>query len=175
MDWEAIENQLVQAVRQAFDDFVAENGTDGLYALCLSISEDGMGLGLNATTESCFNEKLSSESAIEEITPQYKSYLRWSPAEWCFEGVGDDIFQPINDTLTQVVLNDELNDSDFLQLINLMIASLRKLRESQAKLLHDITLFVTITDSDESKKIENRSAVEINPPEVAQGFVSRIG
>lgn len=174
MDWDAIENQLEQAVNRAFDDFFAENVTDQLYALCLSVSEDDMGLGLNGNTESCFDKKLCAEGEFEEITPQYKSYLRWSPAEWCFEDIGDDLFQPINDALTQAALHDGLDETDFLKLINAMIASLRRLRETRADALKGVTLFVTVTDSDEAKEIENRSATDINPSDVSQGFVSRI-
>jgi hypothetical protein len=174
MDWDVIQNQIEQSVKRAFDEFVAENVNDQLYALCLSVSEDGMGLGLNGNNESCFDKKLSSESKFEEITPQYESYLRWSPAEWCFEDIGDDLFQPINDALTQAALHDGLDETDFVKLINAMIASLRRLRETRADALKGVTLFVTVTDSDEAKEIENRSATDINPSDVSQGFVSRI-
>lgn len=175
MDWSTIEEHLAQAASQSYDDFVVNNSIDDIYALCLSVAEDGMGIGMNANSETYFSEKLSAESDVEDTTPQYKNYLRWSPAEWRFEGIGDDVFQPINDTLTKMVLNDELDHSRFIKLINAMIGALRNLRELQDGALKEVTMFVTITDSDEAEEIENRSAISINPPDLAQAFVSRFG
>jgi hypothetical protein len=56
-----------------------------------------------------------------------------------------------------------------------MIGALRNLRELQDGALKEVTMFVTITDSDEAEEIENRSAISINPPDLAQAFVSRFG
>lgn len=173
MNWDDIESRMVPAVMRAFDDFVAANDTEGLYALCLSVSEDGMGIGLNANTETCFNKKLSSESDIEEITPQYQSYLRWAPAEWCFEGVGNALFQSINDDLSKVVLNEGIDETGFVNLINVMTKSLRSLRHGRGGILENVTLFITVTDSDQATEIENISAKELNPLDIEQLFASR--
>lgn len=175
MDWDTIRNELAQAVQRAFADFRAGTDSDQLYALCLSASEGGMGIGLNANTEFCFNEKLSSESLAEEITPQYESYLRWSPAEWGSEGIGDDGFQPLNDALTQAVLNDALDESSLEKLVDAMIAALCHFHEAQGDTLKGVTLFVTITDSDDTKAIEDQSAIIINAPDVGQALISRLG
>lgn len=175
MDWDAIRNELAKAVQQAFDDFRIGLHDGQLYALCLSVADDGMGIGLNANTESFFKENLLEESAVEEMTSQDEGYFRWSSAEWEFEGIGDSIFQPVNDALTQAVLNDTLKGSSFEKLIDAMIGALRLLREMQGDALKGVTLFVTLTDSDEAEEIENRSVIAINPPNVAQAFISRFG
>ena len=175
MNWSTTGENISQAVSQSYEDFVFNNSIDDIYALCLSVAEDGMGIVMSANSETYCSEKLSAESDVEDITPQYKNYLRWSPAEWRFEGIGDDVFQPINDTLTKMVFNDELDHSRFIKLINAMIGALRNLRESQDDALKEVTMFVTITDSDEAEEIENRSAISINPPDLAQAFVSCFG
>lgn len=173
MDWGAIENELIQAVRQAFDHLRIIAVHEQLYALCLSVSEDGMGIGLNANIDPFLNQKLSEERIIEEITPQDEIYFRWSPAEWRFEGVGNEFFQPLNNALTQAILNDEGEEFSFEKLIDAMIEALSHLRDARGHALEGVTLFVTITDSDEAGAIENRSAADLNAPDVAQAFISR--
>ncbi len=174
MDWQAIRNELSQAILRAFDRFHERLDEEQVYALCLSVSEDGMAIGLNANTESCFARKLSEERELEDMTPQYERYLRWSPAEWCFEGVDDAAFQGINDMLVQVVLGDGLGASGFHDLIDAMIGSLETVRSMRADSLQGVTMFVTVTDSDDAEAIENRSAIAINPPDIARYFVSRL-
>lgn len=175
MDWDAIENELIQAVRQAFDHLRILTVHEQLYALCLSVSEDGMGIGLNANTDPFLNQKLSEERAIEEITLQDESYFRWSSAEWHFEGVGDEFFQPLNNALTQAILNDKRDKLSFKKLIAAMIEALSHLRDARGHALKGVTLFVTITDGDKAEAIENRSAADLNAPDVAQAFISRFG
>ncbi|PZT91400.1 MULTISPECIES: DUF4303 domain-containing protein [unclassified Sphingomonas] len=175
MDWDAIENELIQDVRQAFDHLQILTVHEQLYALCLSVSENGMGIGLNANTDSFLNQKLSEERAIEEITLQDESYFRWSSAEWRFEGVGDEFFQTLNNALTEVLLRGEQQEPSFEKLIDAMIEALRHLRDARGHALKGVTLFVTITDSDEAEAIENRSAADLNAPDVAQAFISRFG
>lgn len=58
---------------------------------------------------------------------------------------------------------------------DIMARALRRLRDIYADRLQNVTLFVTVTDYDEAEEIENRSAILINPPGIAQAFVSRFG
>ena len=174
MRWDAFEKLLTQAVEDAFATLEIERDRDPVYAICLSIAEDGMGMGLNANTESFFDRRRSEEEADGEMTSQEISYFRWSPGEWCFEGIGDDIFRQVNDLLGPMTLQDGIDDAAFENLIDAMTRALRRLRERHDRALQDVTLFVTLTDSAMAEEIENRSATRINPPHIAQGFLSRM-
>lgn len=54
-----------------------------------------------------------------------------------------------------------------------MIDALASLRAERTAALADVTLFVTISDSDEAQAIENLSAKRLNPPDLARAFQQR--
>lgn len=59
-----------------------------------------MSVGFCANTEESYAQKHASEAMIENTNPDYAAYLRWAPAEWGYEGFGDDLFADINRDLT---------------------------------------------------------------------------
>ena len=68
---------------------------------------------------------------------------------------------------------DDDADDWFEEHIDALIAALAALRAERADALHGVTLFVSVTDSDASESIENRSAAELNPPELSGPFLAR--
>jgi hypothetical protein len=169
-----LEINLANAVLSAFAAFETEHGNKEIYAACLSATEDGIGIGLNINTEPYFTKRCAEENIESEMTPQEIRYFRWSPAEWCFEAIGDDLFQPVNSMLLQSSLQG-FNAIELNTMTDIMARALRRLRDIYADRLQNVTLFVTVTDYDEAEEIENRSAILINPPGIAQAFVSRFG
>lgn len=54
-----------------------------------------------------------------------------------------------------------------------MTVALTVAKEYYGNNIHEVTVFVTVTDSDDAEEIENRSAVRINTPGIAQSFLAR--
>lgn len=170
MDWNAEVERLRTATIATVDALASLLEGQRLYAICLQTADDGMSVGLCANTEAGYAEKRASEAEIEDMTPEYLAYLRWAPAEWRYEMFGDD-FADINRDLTAVSLSSDGGFSlHFDRLIDAMIDALAHLRVERARALEGVTLFVTISDSDEAAAVERRSADRLNPPILADQF-----
>lgn len=171
MDWSAEVEKLRIATIAAVDALVPLLKGQSLYAICLQTADDGMSVGLCANTEEGYAEKCSSEAEIEDMTPEYSAYLRWAPAEWRYEIFGDEFFVDINRDLraSSASSNKEFS-SYFDHLIEAMADALAYLRAQRAQVLEGVTLFVTISDSDESAAVEQRSVQGLNPPPLAYQF-----
>jgi hypothetical protein len=176
VDWNAKVEQLRTATIAAVDALPSVLEGQRLYAICLQTADDGMSVGFCANTEEGYAEKRASEAEIEDMTPQYSAYLRWAPAEWRYEFFGDDHFADINRDLTAASVDSNKDFSLYFdRLIDAMIDALAHLRAERAQALEGVTLFVTISDSEEAKAVERRSANRLNPPRLAGQFGRHLG
>ena len=176
MNWNAKVEKLRAATIAAVDALRSVLEGQRLYAICLQTADDGMSVGFCANTEEGYAEKRASEAEIEDMTPQYSAYLRWAPAEWRYEFFGDAPFADINRDLTAASVNSNKDFSLYFdRLIDAMIDALAHLRAERAQALEGVTLFVTISDSEEAKAVERRSADRLNPPRLAGQFGRPLG
>jgi hypothetical protein len=163
--------RLHTATIAAADALTASLEGQRLYAICLQTADDGMSVGFCANTEEGYAEKRASEAELEHMTPEYLAYLRWAPAEWRYEMFGDDHFADVNSDLTAASLNGGEDFSVYFDhLIDAMIDALTHLRAERAQALDGVTLFVTISDSEEAEAVEQRSANRLNSPTLASQF-----
>lgn len=176
MNWVAITGELRAATIAAVDMLSAVLGEQRLYAICLQTADDGMSVGFCANTEEGYAEKCDSEAEIEKMSPDYTAYLRWAPAEWRYEGFGDDPFADINRDLTaaSIASNDDFA-LYFDHLIHAMIGALAHLRLERAEALEGVTLFVTISDTEAAQGVEQQSIHRLNQSTLAAGFGQRRG
>ncbi len=176
MDWNAKVEQLRAATVAAVDALTSVLEGQRLYAICLQTADDGMSVGFCANTEEGYAEKRASEAEIEDMTPEYSAYLRWAPAEWRYEFFGDAPFADINRDLTAASVNWNRDFSLYFdRLIDTMIDALAHLRAERTQALKGVTLFVTISDSEEAEAVERRSADRLNPPRLAGQFGRHLG
>ena len=176
MNWNAKVEKLRAATIAAVDALRSVLEGQRLYAICLQTADDGMNVGFCANTEEGYAEKRASEAEIEDMTPQYSAYLRWAPAEWRYEVFGDDHFAEVNRDLTAASASSDKDFSLYFdRLIDAMIDALAHLRAERAQALEGVTLFVTISDSEEAKAVERRSADRLNTPRLAGQFGRHLG
>jgi hypothetical protein len=175
MDWTATRTALRSATLAAVDELLPALRGERLYAICLQTDDGGMGVGLCANTEECYAEKCA-DAEPSDRSEEYFAYLRWDSAEWRHELFGWEHFGKADEQLAA-----GLDDADpafapfFDQLIEAMTDALANLRVERASALEHVTLFVTITDSDETLAVEDRSAQRLNPPQLAEPFLRRYG
>lgn len=171
MDWIAIAGELRVATITAVDMLSSVLEGQRLYAVCLQTADDGMSVGFCANSEESHAAKRASEAEIEEMSPEYTAYLRWAPAEWRYEGFGDDLFADINRDLTaaSAASNDDFA-LYFDHLIRAMIDALAHLRAERAQALEGVTLFVTISDSEAAQTVERQSVHQLNRSMLAAEF-----
>lgn len=177
MDLKAKADELAIATIAAADELLSSLDGERLYAICLQTAEDGLSVAACANTEEGYAEKRASEAEFEDMTPAYEAYLRWAPAEWRFEGFADVEFEAVNRDLTNEVLSGPTEGfaDYFSALVDAMVEALAQLRAARGQELAEVTLFVTISDSEESEAVERRSAPRLNPPAVAETFLRRFG
>jgi hypothetical protein len=176
VDWIAITEELQAATVAAVDMLSSLLEERSLYAVCLQTADDGMSVGFCANTEEGYAEKLASEAEFEDVSPDYAAYLRWAPAEWRYEGFGDDLFADINRDLTtaSAASNDDFAVY-FDLLIRAMVDALAHLRAERAQALEGVTLFVTISDSEAAQAVERQSVHRLNRSTLAAEFGQRLG
>ncbi|MBO9547254.1 MAG: DUF4303 domain-containing protein [Caulobacter sp.] len=176
MDWIAITGELRAAAVGAVDMLSSVLEGRHLYAICLQTADDAMSVGFCANTEESYADKHASEAKIENMSPDYAAYLRWAPAEWGYEGFGDDLFADINRDLTAASAASE-NDFAvyFHHLIQAMIDALAHLRAERTQALEAVTLFVTISDSEAAQAVERQSVHQLNRSTLAAEFCQRFG
>ncbi|WP_349308675.1 DUF4303 domain-containing protein [Microbacterium sp. MM2322] len=171
MNREQMRKALREATVAAFDDAIGSLAGERLYAVALTTDDGAMSPGLCVTTVEHYEAKRSEADAADVLaSPGYDAYLRWDTAEWRDELAGWEHFEPISEALPE-----ESDDADgwFEEHIDALTAALAHLRAERAEALAGVTLFVSVTDSDETEAIENRSARALNPPELTERFLRR--
>jgi len=144
------------------------------YVICLQTAEDGISVGAGANTEEGYSAKCASEAELEDMTPEYRSYLRWSPAEWRFGVVGDAHFSAVNRYLSVLLTDSDINfTAHVARLIQTMTDGLAYLRKERADMLTNVALFATISDSETAKEAERQSADLLNPQRISTELIAR--
>lgn len=162
---------LQEAALAAFDEAYSAVSGERVYGVALTTDDGAMGVGLCITTVEHY-ETARAEAAEAGVlsSPGYDAYLRWDTAEWLDELAGWKHFEPI----TRVLFDDPDEAEDgFEEHIDALIEALAHLRRERAEALAGVTLFVSVTDSDEAESIEDRSAAELNPPDLSGPFLRR--
>ena len=150
-----------------------------------------------ASTEEAFQRRLEQEEAKGEpaLDPveyarEYRSdeasdhrkFLRWTSSEWEYEGFNVPESQELDAILNEVDLWDVYSREGIARpqkfLTRLMTEVLADLdREGvfgTGAPREKVVLFVTITDSDASIFVENRSAKKLNPRSSLSEFLDRL-
>ena len=135
-----------------------------------------MSVGLCGNTEEGYTEHHAGAEQSGELTKSYEAYLGWDTAEWWYELFDGDHSDTFNNELS--VDPENLEDSFgayFEHLIETMTYALAELRVERARELDGVILFVTITDSEETEAVEERSVKRLNPPAIVETFMRRFG
>lgn len=170
MDWTRITQDLGAAVIAVTDDILASIARQRLYAICLLTDGDGGSVGFWAATEEDFERRRASEAEAEEMTPDYEAYLRWTPEEWSEDAHGDAFMRGVGKQLFAEVIGGTASPEHFDRTIEAMTDALARLRSERADTLADVTLFVSVSDSDDAEAVERRSAERLNPAGLRSNF-----
>ncbi|WP_442678896.1 DUF4303 domain-containing protein [Sphingomonas sp. ASY06-1R] len=172
MNWEKWRSELRAATLSAFDEMSAGLKGEQLYAVSLQTDDGAMTVGLCANVEEGYAERMAAEA--DEFGAQEAAYNRWAPAEWRYEMFGDEVFDTLNADLREAIFDPDCDfDAHFSHLLDAMADALAHLRAERGPALENVTLFVTISDSDDTEAVEDRYATQLNPPHLAQAFLQR--
>ena len=175
MDWTAFETDMKEATFAAFTRLAPLIEDEALYAFCLQTTDDGWGIGPFANTREGLVVQTEKLAALMTISPHTERTLAWSPDEWRYVGFAGDAFMKVNQQVMQVA--DGIPDADMPShvehITDAIIAALQQLRARHSDVLDRVTLFVTMSDSDDAEALENASSESLNPPDLHRAFLQR--
>ncbi len=177
-DAEKLRRDVLEAARAALADIRAKAGDDPLYAFALYSDDDAGTIIPAANTERGLASKAKYYGDRVEL-----QYLRWGTAEWEYEGrPGANHFNSICDRLLSLAMSDAVpRGKGFVahrwHVYEVAIKALEDLdREGVfgvGKARQEMTVFCTISDSNDARRLERESARRLNPPAVFRRFMKR--
>jgi hypothetical protein len=175
IDARLLRSLIRDAARNAFDELRQAHPEETFYAFALYVDDRLMKMMPAANSEEDF-AKVSRQHHHD-----YLARARWSIAEWANKGMGEDHFQPVYDLLNSDSRDPTRTGKQFdalgSKVIAGMVGALQDLDvdgffgtgSQRAK----VTLFVSISDSSQSRELEDESARHLNPAGVPEAFIGR--
>jgi hypothetical protein len=176
IDRERLTRDIGAAARQSFTELLARHGHEAFYAFVLYTDGDCWTVSPAANSL----EQLKARATAEEVTDSREiAAAKWSSADWAYEAVGAEPFDPICVRLQahSNALPDEPGTfAAFKEEVHrAMVEALRSLDESGVFGRHreGAVLFITSSDNGDAEALEDRSARLLNPPDIYEAFRRR--
>lgn len=177
-DFEPIEQAIAAATNAAFTEVMQQHPDDRFFAFALSTLDDAdcVGASVNSVEN---HQAIVNRQGLDTPSPE-EEYVRWTPCEWGdFEYVGSGYFEAVDQLLATKY--DELSENHFESYRQGVIDSMQRalaMLDSKGfwgfgKAREQITLFVTVYDSESAEAVEDQSAKALNPPPVYTQFRRR--
>ncbi len=179
LDFTQFRTAVRDAAEKAFTEVRAAHPDEHFYAFALYTDDGAMTVVPAANTEEGFQRKVGEDGAEA-------NYYRWATGEWAYEAVGSKAFQAASDLLNaddryEGEESDDEDDPAFAafksQVIEAMTLGLAEMEAEgffgSGPARERVTLFVSISDSDESEMVEDASARSLNPLPVYERFAVR--
>ncbi len=181
LDSQRLSALVRDAARQAFGDLRRSRADEAFYAFALYTDDGWMTIVPAANSE----EGLRRANQDDQ-DPTDLRYTRWATAEWAYEAVGGEHFDAANELLNASdeegaeaddAAEDPRHRAKGEALLGSMVEGLRLLDAEgffgTGERRDKVTLFISISDSDEAEEVETSSARQLNPPGVAAAFAKR--
>lgn len=174
VDFAALRRKMTEAARWAFTEVQENHPKERFYAFALP-SDDGA-----MTVEPAANSEEALERAADGDEDTL-AWMRWSTSEWTYETEGGDHFNDVYDAINADDRYDEDDEGAFgafkEKLFETMILALEDLDAKgffgKGKARSAVTLFCSVTDSEDAEKLEDESARRLNPAAVYRRFAAR--
>jgi hypothetical protein len=172
LDSKKLRKLITAAAKRAFTEVREAHRDEDFYAFALYTDDGLMTVMPSANTEQGYQRAVKKYGFKKR---QEKSYVRWATAEWAYEGVGADAFNQVCDLINGQEIDDMSAKANYV--IGSMVGALKALDDKgvfgKGEARKKITVFVSISDSDDAEGIENKSAEMLNPPAVFAEFQKR--
>lgn len=177
--------EIAAAARRAFQTVVNNHPNERFYAFALYSDDAAMTVVSAANSEEALKRKARNE-AENSPTQDLSGWARWATGEWAYEAEGGEHFDRVHDLLNAADLlgaEDDCDDREFpafkADLYNTMIEALGDLDAEGffgiGEQREAVTVFCSISDSDDAEELENRSAQKLNSASVYEKFKNRYG
>lgn len=173
VDFPALRSNIRDAARRAFETVIENHPGERFYAFAL-YSDDGAMTVLPAVNS---EEALLHQARAYGCAP-IPNWLRWSTAEWKYEYEGSEHFETAHEMLN---VAERCNDAEFeafrVELYETMVQALGYLDAENffgtGARREAVTVFCSISDSEDAEHLENESARRLNSLTVYEKFKNR--
>lgn len=166
--FEEFKVQLKEAIIEDYKSLLKLSDGEKAYACALVTDSDAITLFFAMNTIEKYSQKLI------EVGNEYQSYYKWAPSEWAY---GDHLSEnkkisQISDILTRQreTIKDDVSDFE-INLYESITSTLKTLINDGY--FSNMIVFISISDDERSKSIENYSAKLLNIPEKYNEFLNR--
>ncbi len=178
VDFTQLRAAVREAAEKAFTQVRASHSDEQFYAFALYTDDGPMTIVPAANTEEGFRRNTG-------LDPEEANYYRWATGEWAYEASGSGAFQRVYELLNAGGRDGEEGGEEdspdpaafHSRVIEAMISALGELDSEGffggGSAREQVTLFVSVSDSDESAAIEDASAQRLNPAPVYARFARR--
>jgi len=161
---------LKNAIVEDYASLLRLSGKENPYACALVTDSDASTLFFAMNTVEKFNEK------ILKVGEKFKAYYKWTPAEWAY---GDDDTDKKMVSKASSILSKKSEEQETRNnypsfetgLYECMTTALEKFKEE--KCLSEMVMFISISDDNRARSVENYSAKLLNLESVYNDFVKR--
>lgn len=173
MDWNALELEIYNATRKAFEDLRREHSNEEFYAYALYTDSDAMTVQASANSLHGFEKAVSHQSDTSAAT---LAYYKWATSEWAYEGWKASFFKEISAQLRTSESRKSL--ATFKQNVSAAMTGALKKLDAEGFFgvnaeREEVVLFISVTDDDQAQSVEDDSARLLNPRSVSERFARR--
>ena len=170
--FEEYRTTLKQAIIEDYKSIKKLCNNETPYSCALVTDSDVSTLFFAMNTIEKFNEK------ILKVGDKYMAYYKWTPDEWAY---GDDDLSDKRMVINaSKILSNKVNEKEVkenfqlfeMNLFENLTETLKDLIETE-KLFNDMTVFISISDDNRSREVENYSAKLINSEKLYNIFIKR--
>lgn len=173
VDFSTLRSEIKDAARRAFEAVIRNHPNERFYAFAL-YSDDG---AMTAAPAANSEEGLVRKAQEYGCSP-IPGWLRWSTAEWDYEHEGSEHFAAVHEILN---VGYDCSDAEFeafkTKLYETMVQALGELDAEgffgTKETREAVTIFCSISDSDDAERLEDASAQQLNPSTAYEKFKNR--
>ena len=177
-DFQGLCDAIATAAKSAFVETLKAKPNEQLFVFVLSTLDDATYVSASVNSEENHRKVLSESGVLTDSAEE--EYFRWTPGEWAEnEYIGQEHFKPV-DALLEAMCAEMGEDGfdDYRKgVLQAMQDALARLDAEQlwgtGEDRENVTLFVTIYDSDDMGELEEKSARALNPPATFARFQRR--
>ncbi|MBY7903819.1 DUF4303 domain-containing protein [Vibrio fluvialis] len=170
MNWDNFEEKCFKATVEVLSKLISEHKNEKIYAFALYTDGGAMTVSVSANSEERLNLILDEDS---DKSKENQNYYKWATSEWAYESYDDYLYCELCKELRH-----SSDRENFFNFRNSLITSMtnvlvRVRKEMLNDALASITMFVSVTDDDDSEYIENESSEKINEIALHENFLNR--
>jgi len=169
---ENLTNKIIDAAKYSFLKLIDDHPNETIYAFIIYTDEDCYTILPAANSLEKLKEKVLESGNEGQInSAEYK----WSSAEWAYESAYDEKFSAICKILSEQA-GKTGSFPDFKKNVHrCMIAALKRMDEENffGHRRENLMLYISSSDHDESIKMENESAKQLNSKQKYDAFLKR--